>query len=121
MLPNTTMPMPGALRLRALHPLIEGDGSCSLIYDLERAAVVEVPEELQFHIAPALETGDLDEGVLGWLTNEDLLTSEGSAGWTAFTEGAGAQELAGGWSMGAIYRLDDELHARIENAREQAA
>ena len=29
MLPVTTMPMPGALRLRALHPLIEGDGSCS--------------------------------------------------------------------------------------------
>ena len=45
MLPMPTMPMPGALRLRALHPLIEGDGSCSLIYDLERAAVVEVPED----------------------------------------------------------------------------
>src|SRR5947208_6658666 len=72
MLPVTTMPMPGALRLRALHPLIEGDGSCGLIYDLERAAVVEVPEELQFHVAPALETGDLDEALLGWLVNEDL-------------------------------------------------
>src|SRR3954451_22330096 len=82
MLPVTTMPMPGALRLRALHPLIEGDGSCSLIYDLERAAVVEVPEELQFYIAPALETGDLDEALLGWLVNEDLLTSEGGAGWS---------------------------------------
>ena len=51
------MPMPGALRLRGLHSLIEENGSCSLIYDLERAAVVEVPEELQFHIATALETG----------------------------------------------------------------
>jgi hypothetical protein len=121
MLPVTDMPMPGALRLRALHPLIEGDGSCSLIYDLERAAVVEVPEELQFHIAPALETGDLDESLLGWLTHEDLLTSEGGAGWTALAEGAGAQELTGGWSMGAIYRVDDELHARIEQAREEAA
>ena len=77
MFPATPMPMPGALRLRALHPLIEGDGSCSLIYDLERAAVVEVPEELQFHVAPALETGDLYEALLGWLVNEDLLTSEG--------------------------------------------
>ena len=83
MLPVTPMPMPGALRLRALHPLIEGDGSCSLVYDLERAAVVEVPEELQFHVAPALETGDLDEALVGWLVNEDLLTSEGSAGWSA--------------------------------------
>ena len=121
MLPVTDMPMPGALRLRALHPLIEGDGSCSLIYDLERAAVVEVPEELQFHIASALEMGDMDEGVLGWLAREDLLTSEGEASWTDLTTGAGTQELAGGWSVGAIYRLDDELHARIEHAREQAA
>jgi hypothetical protein len=121
MLSVTAMPMPGALRLRALHPLIEGDGSCSLIYDLERAAVVEVPEDLQFHIAPALETGDLDESVLGWLANEDLLTSEEGAGWNALAEGAGMQELASGWSVGAIYRVDDELHARIEQAREEVA
>ncbi len=121
MLPVTTMPMPGALRLRALHPLIEGNGSCGLIYDLERGAVVEVPEELQFHIAPALETGDLDESVLGWLATEDLLTSEGGAGWADLTEGAGAQELTRGWSVGAIYRVDDELHAHIEQAREEAA
>jgi len=121
MLPVVAMPMPGALRLRGLHSLIDENGSCSLIYDLERAAVVEVPEELQFHIAPALETGDLDESVLGWLASEDLLTSEGGASWTALAEGAGAQELDGGWSMGTIYRVDGELHARIEQAREEAA
>jgi hypothetical protein len=115
------MPMPGALRLRGLHSLIEENGSCSLIYDLERAAVVEVPEELQFHIAPALETGDLDESVLGWLASEDLLTSDGGASWTALAERAGAQELTGGWSVGTIYRVDDELHARIQQAREEAA
>ncbi|HEX4964289.1 MAG TPA: hypothetical protein VF173_25935 [Thermoanaerobaculia bacterium] len=120
MFPVTAMPMPGALRLRAVHPLIEGDGSCGLIYDLERGAVVEVPEELQFHIAPALEMGDLDESVLGWLANEDLLTSEGGAGWTTLTEG-NALELTGAWSAGAIYRVDDELHVRIEHAREDAA
>src|SRR4051812_38518163 len=120
MLPNTTMPMPGALRLRALHPLIEGDGSCSLIYDLERAAVVEVPEELQFHVAPALETGDLDEALLGWLVNEDLLTSEGGAGWNE-TAGAVLLPESGWWSLGAIYRIDDELHVRIDQAREDAA
>jgi hypothetical protein len=121
MLPVVAMPMPGALRLRGLHSLIEENGSCSLIYDLERAAVVEVPEDLQFHIAPALETGDLDETVLGWLASEDLLTSEGGAGWTALAERASAQELNGRWSMGTIYRVDDELHARIEQAREEAA
>jgi hypothetical protein len=120
MLPVNHMPMPGALRLRALHPLIEGDGSCSLIYDLERAAVVEVPEELQFYIAPALETGDLDEALLGWLVNEDLLTSEGSEGWNVALGGAGLPE-AGWWSLGAIHRIDDELHVRIDQAREDAA
>jgi len=116
MLHVTTMPMPGALRLRALHPLIEGDGSCSLIYDLERAAVVEVPEELQFHVAPALETGDLDEALLGWLVNEDLLTGEGGIGWND-----APPETAGWWNPGTVYRIDDTLHARIDQAREDAA
>ena len=119
MLPVTTMPMPGAQRIRTLHPLIEGDGSCSLVYDLERGAVVEVPEELQFHVAPALETGDLDEELVGWLVNEDLLTSEGTAGWGESPGAAGLPEAV--WSLGVIYRLDDELHVRIDRAREDAA
>lgn len=115
MLPIATMPIPGALRMRSLHPLIEGDGSCSLIYDLERAAVVEVPEELQFHVAPALETGDLDEDLLGWLVNEDLMTGEGGAAWNAPAEGTP------GWRLGSIYRIDDELHVRIGQEEEEAA
>ena len=117
MLYSSIMPMPGVLRLRALHPLIEGDGSCSLVYDLERAAVVEVPEELQFYIAPALETGDLDEALLGWLVLEDLLTGEGGA---EPAGAAGPLEAAAWWTSGAIYRIDDELHARIDQAREEA-
>ena len=76
-----TIPMPGALRWREMYPLIDGDGSCSLIYDLERAAVLEVPEDLRFYVAPALETGDLDDGLLSWLVQEDLLTAENQAGW----------------------------------------
>lgn len=115
----TAMPMPGALRLRALHPLIDGDGSCSLIYDLERAAVVEVREELQFHIAPALETGDLDEDLVGWLTSEDLLTSEGWAGWREEPEAVGTLEAAGWWSLGSLYRVDDTIHARIDQPDEE--
>lgn len=115
----TTLPMPGALRLRALHPLIDGDGSCSLIYDLERAAVVEVPEELQFHVAPALETGDLDEDLVGWLAGEDLLTSEGWNGWREEPEAVGTLEAAGWWSLGAVYRVDDTIHARIGQSDEE--
>ncbi len=117
MLYDSTMPMPGVLRLRALHPLIEGDGSCSMVYDLERAAVVEVPEELTFYIATALETGDLDEALLAWLANEDLLTDEGAAG----SAGGRPPETAVWWHSGAIYRVDDELHARIDQVREEAA
>ncbi|HEX9942059.1 MAG TPA: hypothetical protein VGG03_08585 [Thermoanaerobaculia bacterium] len=121
MLHVTAMPMPGVLRLRALHPLIEGDGSCSLVYDMERAAVVEVPEELQFHAAPALETGDLDEALVGWLVNEDLLTGESGEGWSGAASVAAPPETAGWWPPGTIYQVDDELHVRIDQGREEAA
>jgi hypothetical protein len=114
---GSSVPMPGVLRLRALHPLIEGDGSCSLVYDLERAAVVEVPEELQFYVAPALETGDLDEALLGWLVTEDLLTGEGGA---EAAGAAGGSDPAPWWSSGAVYRIDDEFHARVDQGREDA-
>lgn len=68
--------MPGALRLRSLQPLTDGDGICSLVYDVERAAVFEVPEDLKLYVAPALDTGNLDEELLGWLASADLLTAE---------------------------------------------
>jgi hypothetical protein len=73
--------MPGALRLRTLQPLIDADGGCSLVYDVERAALFEVPEDLRLHVAPALETGNLDEELLGWLASEDLLTAESCGEW----------------------------------------
>lgn len=92
------IPMPGAQRLRNLQPLIDGDGACSLVYDVERAAVFEVPEDLRLHVAPALETGDLDEDLLGWLVGEDLLTSESDWGaWSSWRDsGLGAADLACG-------------------------
>jgi hypothetical protein len=107
---TASIPMPGALRWRFMHPLIDGDGSCTLIYDLERAAVLEVPQELQFHVAPALETGDLDDDLLSWLVNEDLLTTEGWMGWAGQPAGFEAPKW---WSLWAIHRFDDEVHARI--------
>ncbi len=119
MLHVTAMPMPGALRLRALHPLIEGDGSCSLIYDLERAAVVEVPEDLQFHVAPALETGDLDEALLGWLVNEDLLTGEGGIGWSG-SFSCSSEAAAGGTRAPSTGWTTPSMPASIR-AREEAA
>jgi hypothetical protein len=105
--------MPGALRWRGVHPLLDEDGSCTLIYDLERAAVVEVPQEFRFHIAPALETGDLDDALLSWLVEEDLLTAE--SGVTSGHRDIGPG-MPGGWDLWAIHRCDDEVHARIAPA-----
>src|SRR5689334_12059646 len=103
------MPMPGALRWRALHPLVDSDGACSLIYDLERAAVLEVPEELQLHVAPALETGDPDDDLLGWMVGEDLITMDGWQDWLPDGQWspAGVPEA---WSrgLGMFFRLEGE-------------
>jgi hypothetical protein len=105
-----TIPMPGALRWREMYPLIDGDGSCSLIYDLERAAVLEVPEDLRFYVAPALETGDLDDGLLSWLVQEDLLTAENQAGWGGDAAGLDA---SGCWDLGTVHRVDDQVSAQL--------
>jgi len=107
---NISRMLPGAMRLRALHSLIDGDGSCSLIYDLERGAVLDVPEELQFHVASAIETGDPDEDLMGWLISEDLLTSERSAGGG---EADGEFAASTSWNPSLSLR-DGELHARID-------
>lgn len=79
--------LPGVLRLRALHSILDHDGGCSLVYDAERGAVFEVPEELRFHVAPALDMGDLDEELLGWLSSEDLLTGETFGDWSGAEPG----------------------------------
>lgn len=115
---TSSYPLPGVLRLRALQPLSDRDGSCSLIYDLERAAVLEVPEDLQFHIAPALETGDLDEDLVSWLVSEDLLTSEG---WDADAELAGLSRRDGRSELASLLRLEDEFHGFIDQLEEKAA
>jgi hypothetical protein len=103
-----------------LHPLIDGDGSCSLIYDLERAAVLEVPVELQFHVASALETGEPDDDLLSWLVREDLITSEGWSAGRPELEPMGSLSAPGWWEPGAIYRQEDEVHARLDQLTEDA-
>jgi hypothetical protein len=108
----STMAMPGALRMRSLYPLLEADGSCTLIYDLERAAVLDVPEELQLHVGTTLDTGDLDESLLGWMLSEDLLTAEG---WSGYEEAEAPLIMASWWSLGLVFRRGGEVHARIDN------
>ncbi len=104
--------MPGVLRWRVMHPLLDADGSCTLIYDLERASVLEVPEELRWHVVPALETGDLDDDLLSWLINEDLLSTESWVGWAGGLD-RGPLDSGSWWSFWAIDRFDDEVHARV--------
>lgn len=116
-----SIPMPGALRWRALHPLIDGDGACSLIYDLERAAVLEVPEELQLHVASALETGDPDGELVSWLVAEDLITMEGWEGWSPGGEPPAGRARVDSWAPGSVLRLEGEAHVRIAEVTEEAA
>jgi hypothetical protein len=88
------IPMPGALRLRNIHALEAEDGSCDLIYDLERGMVIEVPIDLQPYLALALDRTEPTEEMLSWLVREDLLSSD------RFSEGAGDEDfaLSGSWS-----------------------
>ena len=72
-----SLPLPGAARLRNLMALDCGDCGCPLLCDLERGAVMVVPLEFQLHLAEALETGDPDEELLGWLMSAGLLTTDG--------------------------------------------
>lgn len=112
--------LPGVSRLRTLQPLIDGDGACSLVYDVERAVVIEVPEELKHYAAPALESGNLDEELVGWLTSSDLLTSEDSWEGSGFEPGAARLDAAAAvpWGDG-----DDgeETHGWIDQQEAGAA
>src|SRR5258708_24569117 len=109
--------MPGALRLRTVHPLIDGDGACSLVYDVERAAVIEVPEEVKLYVAPALESGNLDEELVGWLAGCDLLTSDGSWGGSGFEPDVARLDAAAAapWDDG------EETHGWIDQPEAGAA
>jgi hypothetical protein len=122
-MPPFRFALPGALRLRTLQPLIDRDGACSLVYDLERAAVFEVPEELRLYVAPALETGNLDEGLLGWLASEDLLTAASSWETGPRSAAAGAPRARAGaasggadlwWGQAPPWHGYDEAHGWID-------
>ena len=103
----------GGLRQRAMQPLTGRDGSCPLIYDLERHRLVEVPSEFHFHAAPAIENGNLDDDLIGWLANEDLLTysnrpAEPRNGWRGPVSGEGP--LA---HLDRVFVFDHEVHCRL--------
>lgn len=89
------IPMPGALRLRNIHALCSEDGSCDLIYDLERGIVIEVPIDLQSYVALALDRTEPTEEMLSWLIREDLLTSDRFSEWVGDDDFASSASWSG--------------------------
>ena len=112
---TASIPIPGALRLRPLQPLLDADGSCRRVFDLERGAEVEVPQELRLHVAAALDSGDIDEALLSWLISEGLITSEGRQSAPA-EEGVSGE----GTPLRQLCRLDGDLHARLDLRDDEA-
>jgi hypothetical protein len=52
---------------------------------------------------------------------EDLITSEGWLGGVPEMDSLGSLSVSGWWESGAIYRQEDEVHARIDQPTEEGA
>lgn len=122
--------IPGSLRWRTLVPVANREGACELVYDLERNALVDVPEQFKYHIAMALDSGSPDEALLGWLASEDLLTHDRND--DEHGHGGGADPGNGGSSamaelselshaFGCVYFVDNRAHCRLSDGSEQAS
>lgn len=101
--------LPAGLRLRMVQPLVDRDQSCPQLYDLERALLLAVPEELQFHAALALEGGNLDDDLVAWLAGEDLLTYDDPPQRPA-GDGPWQSPLPPGNGLGSVWFAEDEVH-----------
>lgn len=123
--------IPGGLRWRTLVPVENREGVCELVYDLERNALVDVPEQFQYHIAMALDSGSPDEALLGWLASEDLLTYDrgederGNGGGLDPDSGGGSAAMSElselSQSFGCVYFVDNRAHCRLSDGFEQAS
>ena len=110
--------MPGGLRLRTIQPIQDRQGGCPLIYDLERNRLFEVPLEFQLYVAFALDKGELDEALIGWLASEDLMTYEVGGG--DGSERSSVSELAD-LSSGCVYFLQGQIHAQLQRVSRNGA
>lgn len=115
--------IPGGLRWRSLVPLEDRNGLCEVVYDLERNILVEVPDVFQYYIAMALECGNPDETLLGWMASEDLLTYDQDK--PSFPEGSASTSMAEmselSLSLGCVVFVEDRVHCRLTDGLDQAA
>jgi uncharacterized protein len=106
-------------RLRALHPLIDPDGSCRIIYDLERTMIFTVPEALQKALAVEIDQREKSSAVTKWLREYDLFTDEQKRSWSDHpdTPFPGVSDLSldmsGSCNMGCTYCFEKPIHSRI--------
>ncbi len=115
--------LPPGLRLRLVQPLTERDGSCSLLYDLERGRLVEVPIDFCYHVAMALDTGNLDDDLVAWLAGQDVLTYDSrplraaSAAWGVRTD-ADPEPLS---RLDRAFFGEDGVHCRLAGLEPESA
>jgi uncharacterized protein len=107
------------LRLRAVHPIVDADGSCRLVYDLERTFILDVPPSLQPALAAMLRAGSFADAAVSWLHGEDVLTAAPAVTWAD----TGARplpkvtdvsfDLSGSCNLGCVYCFEKDIHSRI--------
>ena len=116
-----------ARRLRALHPILDPDGCCDLIYDLERTFVIEVPDEFRTRISPAVTAADLDARLSQWLVEADLLTHDTRPHWGDRADRPLPRvsdvsfDMSGACNMGCVYCFEDAIKSRIGPMSEETA
>lgn len=100
--------VPGT-RVRSHQPLMDRGGACTLIYDLERGLLIDVPLDYHYHVAVALESLDFDGPLMSWLLEEDLLTFERVGEERAPVAGPlwGVEDGSG---LGSVFLDGGELH-----------
>lgn len=114
-------------RVRNCRPLLDGDGSCTLIYDLERTFVIAVPEQFWSRIASAGATAELDEPLRTWMKDEGLLTTEPRQGWSDSALEVPPQvtdvsfDMSGSCNMGCVYCFEDAIDSRIGRMSDETA
>lgn len=115
------------LRLRTIYPITDNDGSCSLLYDLERTFILQVPKEFQQHIAFSLKSGQRGETLTRWLVGEDLLTTQERRNHVQGTFSTIPQvtdislDLPGSCNLGCSYCFENDIGSRIGPMSEETA